>query len=113
MAELTLEDPERMPNLGSQLRVDLPAEIIYLTAFGGLTYNTPEGFAVFREDRFSSGIDVSLVNPDGCFLAVPKLVRDQVVVGFGTGRLQTVNDAAIRILAHIVLHPKVPVIASL
>ena len=73
MAELALEDPERMLNLSPYLRddaVDLLVDLIQLTTLGGLAHDTPEGLALLREGRFSARMDVALVRPDGCFLAV-------------------------------------------
>ena len=112
MAELALEDPERMLNLGPHLRddpIDLLVELIQFTALGSLAHDAPEGVAIFREGHFSSSMDIALVSPDGCFLTVQQLVPDLAVVGLGGGGLQAVDDAAVGIYAHMGFHPEVPV----
>ena len=50
MAELALEDAERMLNLGPHLRddpVDLLVELVQLAALGGLAHDAPEGTPSF------------------------------------------------------------------
>jgi len=116
MAELALEDPEWMLDLSPHLRddpVDLFVELIQLTALGGLAHDAPEGIALLREGGLPSGMNVAFVCPDGCFRAVQQLVPDLAVVGLGRGGLQTVDDAAVGIHAHMGFHAKVPVVALL
>ena len=86
MAELAFEDPERMLYLGAHLRddpVDLLVWLIQLTALRGLAHPTPEGAALLREGGLPTGMDIALVRPDGCFLALQKLVPDLAVMGRG------------------------------
>lgn len=116
MAELALEDPERMLNLGPHLRddpIDLFVELVQLATLGGFAHDAPEGVAIFREGRLSSSMDVALVSPDRCLLTVQELVPDLAVMGLGRGGLQAVDDAAVSIYAHMGFHPEVPVIALL
>ena len=112
MAELALEDRKRMLDLGTHLRddlVDLRVELVQLTTLGSLAHDAPEGVAVLREGDLPTGMDITLISPDRCFLPVQQLVPYVAVMGLGSGRLQAVDDAALGIHAHMGFHPEVPV----
>ena len=52
VAELALEDPKRMLDLGPHLRddpIDLLVELVQLTALGGLSHDAPEGAPFFMK----------------------------------------------------------------
>jgi len=88
VAELALEDPERMPDLGPHLRddpVDLLIEFVQFTALGGVAHDAPEGVAILREGCLPTGMDVALVGPDRLFLAMQKSIPDLAIVVLGRG----------------------------
>lgn len=116
MAELALEDPEWVLDLGPYLRddlVDLVVELIQLPALGGLAHDATTDIALFPEGRFLAQMNVALLSPDGCFPTVQKPVSNLAVMGLGSGSLEAVDYAAVGILAHMGFHATIPVVALL
>ena len=116
VAELALEDLERMRDLGPHIRddpVDPFVELIQFIALRGFAHDSPEGVTLSRQGGLPTGMDIALDRPDGCFHTVQNLVSDLDVVGLNGGRLQAVDDAAVGIHAHMSLHAEVPVVAFL
>ena len=116
MADLALDDSQRMLNLGPHLRddpIDLFVELIKLTALWSLAHDAPKSIAIFREGHLLARMDTAVVSPDRCFMTVRHFVPELAVVGPGGSCLQAVGDSAIGIHAHMSYHLKIPVIALL
>jgi hypothetical protein len=115
VAELALENPERVFDLGAH-HGDDPIELlvdgIELAALGCLAHHAPD-VAVLGERGLAFRADLALVGPDRRLIAMQELISDVAVMDLRRRRFQAMDRTAIHIDGNVRLHAKVPVVALL
>ena len=113
MAELALDDAERMLDLRTHLsddEVDLSVEWMHSAAFGRLSHDTPN-LAGSLKRVLALDAEIALVGRDRGLAPMEQLIPDLTVVQLGGRGLEAVGHAALGIYTDVGFHAEVPVIA--
>ncbi len=115
MAELPLDNPEGMLDLGPDHRDDAAdprVDGMQVAALWRLAHQPPN-LARRLECSLTLGADIALIGPDRGLLAMQQRVPDLAVVQFGRRGLEAVGHAAVHIHADVGFHSEIPVVPFL